>query len=117
MKGLKANNKYSTNDSLIDTEISIDKSIIDVGKVITNDTVKADFTIHNLDPSFLYIKEVLPDCKCTSSSYDQGRLIPIDSNAKITLKYVPRDKGIFQVSAVVSLNSKTSPMLILRGEY
>lgn len=98
------------------TQIRFSTKLIDVGNKKMNDSVFAIYTVHNIGSNDLFIESVEPDCHCTASSYAKNPIKPNDSS-NIILKYDSSIPGIFQSTALVTMNTKTSPiLLVFRGE-
>lgn len=91
--------------------------MIDLDTVERNNDVSAVFRIYNSDHSVLRIKEVRPDCYCTTSTFDKKLINPGDSaEVKLTFKYADTDRGYFHKSAFVESNAVKNPILLtIRG--
>ena len=91
--------------------------VIDLDTVERNNDVSATFRIYNSDHSILSIKEVRPDCYCTTSTFNKKLVNPGDSaEVKLTFKYADTDQGYFHKSAFVESNAAKNPILLtIRG--
>ena len=88
-----------------------------MGKIKQQDqAIAVNYVIYNTGTNDLYIRDVKPDCKCTAGVVDKTKPIQPGDSTQVTLKYGPKHPGVFQVSAVVEMNARQSPLLLLRGE-
>lgn len=97
--------------------VSIPVRVINLDTAARNNDVSATFRIYNVDKALLRIKEVRPDCFCTTTTASKNVIEPGDSaEIKLTFKYTDRDYGYFQKSAFVESNAAKNPILLtIRG--
>lgn len=107
------NNDASESKEL--TSYMVSSKLIDVGEVKQRSKIEARFTVYNTGSKQLLISKVAPDCHCTVADAEKAVVAPNDS-AVIILRYDSTRLGPFQSSALITLNAKSSPALIvMRG--
>jgi hypothetical protein len=112
---------FKNRNDLNDTEhkktvVEISKKMIDVGDRPRLSSIIGKYTLYNNGKEDLYIEDVKPDCHCTVGEYSKRPVKPTDSTI-VVLRYDSSITGFFQSSAMVSVNSEQTPLLlILRGK-
>jgi len=99
----------------LNTMVYVQQKLIDVGDRIKNSPTSGRYVIVNNGRNSLFIEKVESDCHCTVGEYTKDAVKPNDSTV-IILRYDSKILGVFQSSAVITLNAEQSPLLlILRG--
>ena len=96
-------------------KLTIQKTVIDVGKTAYQQPVTAVFELRNKSHHKLKIEAVKPDCHCTTVTYPQ-REIGGHETFQITMTYDARQLGHFnKQAAVISNGSKKPVYLCMKG--
>ena len=96
-------------------KITIQKTVVDVGKTAYQQPVTAVFELRNKSHHKLKIEAVKPDCHCTTVTYPQ-REIDGHETFQITMTYDARQLGHFnKQAAVISNGSKKPVYLCMKG--
>ena len=96
-------------------KLTIQKTVVDVGKTAYQHPVTAVFELRNKSHHKLKIEAVKPDCHCTTVTYPQ-REIGGHETFQITMTYDARQLGHFnKQAAVISNGSKKPVYLCMKG--
>ena len=96
-------------------KLTIQKTVVDVGKTAYQQPVTAVFELRNKSHHKLKIEAVKPDCHCTTVTYPQ-REIDGHETFQITMTYDARQLGHFnKQAAVISNGSKKPVYLCMKG--
>ena len=96
-------------------KLTIQKTVVDVGKTAYQQPVTAVFELRNKSHHKLKIEAVKPDCHCTTVTYPQ-REIGGHETFQITMTYDARQLGHFnKQAAVISNGSKKPVYLCMKG--
>nr|WP_289222493.1 DUF1573 domain-containing protein [uncultured Bacteroides sp.] len=101
---------------LVQTEVSIDKTSVEMGSFDWHKEQKATFTLKNTGGSPLVIQDVTTSCGCTTVSYSKE---PIQPGKEITLEvvYKAEHPEHFSKTVTVYCNTASSPIrLSLSGD-
>lgn len=93
------------------TSISVDKNIIDVGKVNNRELARAEFFIKNTGTNDLIISEVNVSCTCSSAVSLNEPIAPNDSS-KIVVQYNKKMNGYFFSDVLIHGNFSGSPKIL-----
>ena len=97
------------------TSLKVDTTVIDVGDIKVNSSIRGRYTLHNIGKENLVVESVLTNCYCTKAEYS-SKPIPPESFTVVTLKYDSTRLGIFQSTGIVASNSRPDhTLLVLRG--
>ena len=97
-------------------KLTIQKTVVDVGKTAYQQPVTAVFELRNKSHHKLKIEAVKPDCHCTTVTYPQ-REIDGHETFQITMTYDARQLGHFnKQAAVISNGSKKGDLLLDKRE-
>lgn len=93
------------------------KNIIDKGNVHLGNAAEANFYIKNVGIGDLYIKDIIPDCYCTTPAWSKKPILSSDST-KITVIIKKEYIGIFQqVVKVICNTDEKIILLVVRGKF
>jgi len=96
--------------------VKIKERLIDVGKVVVNKKVSANFEILNTGTHDFLITQILSDCECTIPKKPKH---PIKQNETgiIKVEYDNKNPGYFQRNITVLCNAKDAPIVLtLQGK-
>jgi len=97
------------------TEVKINRKIVDAGKTDRHKPIQASFELTNIGLYPLVISDVKTDCHCTASTWDKEPILPRKST-RVILTYDSHSPGFFQKTAVIYCNTKSPLLLVFRGE-
>jgi uncharacterized protein (DUF58 family) len=93
------------------------KNIINKGNVQLGNVAEANFYIKNVGSGELYIKDIIPDCYCTTPAWSKKPILSSDST-KITVIVKKQYIGIFQqVVKVICNTDEKIILLVVRGKF
>lgn len=97
------------------THLSINDTLINVGKHKIHETKTALFYVKNAGKNPLKIIEVNKDCSCITTEWTKEDIPPLDS-AVIKVTYNNIIPGKYQQMIHIKTNTESKNILILRGE-
>ena len=100
----------------METEISIDKTLLDFGKFSLHDKQTSEIKITNTGKQRLVIHHIITSCGCIQVEYDKRPITPNDTSIQ-TIRYEAEKSGRFNKSLTIYANAKGAPLKIyVRGE-
>jgi hypothetical protein len=93
------------------TEITVNNSYIDIGKVSNLKLAQGSFYIKNTGVENLILDKVEVSCSCSSSTFLNEKIAPDDS-VKITVSYNKKTGGYFYSDVLVHGNFSGSPKIM-----
>jgi len=93
------------------TIISVNRNIVNVGKVHQRDLAKGEFFIKNIGQNELIISEIEVSCSCSSVATINEAIQPNDST-KIVVQYNKKINGYFFSDVLVHGNFSGSPKIL-----
>ncbi|MBX2816477.1 MAG: DUF1573 domain-containing protein [Saprospiraceae bacterium] len=93
-----------------------DRELFDMGKIVQDKPVAAEFLLENHGTESLLITRVKGSCGCTATAYEQEPILPGESGT-VTATYNARAKGPFTKTVTVYTNAQEEPfVLTIKGE-
>ncbi len=93
------------------TTVEIPLREIDLGSFSGKEAKNIDFIIKNTGNYPLEVKGITSSCDCTKAEINQ-QLAPPKGELKLTIKYIPDQKGDFLRTVSVFINCENSPILL-----
>lgn len=100
----------------METEISIDKILLDFGKFSMHEQQTDEIKITNTGKEWLVIHNVITSCGCTQVEYDK-RPVPPGKTIVLTILYKAEEIGHFNKTIDIYSNTNGSPLKVkIKGE-
>ena len=100
----------------METEISIDKTILDFGKFSIHNKQTGEIKITNIGKERLVIHHITTSCGCIQVEYDKRPIAP-NGTSVLTIRYEVEESGLFNKSLTIYTNTKGSPLKVhVKGE-
>lgn len=97
------------------TTVKIDTTLIDLGNVKVNRTMRGKYVIQNTGQEQLVVDNIVTNCTCTTAEYS-GEPVKPGNFTTVVLKYDSTRVGPFQSTGILVSNSEpANTVLILRG--
>lgn len=103
--------KVDNGNSIIQTEVSVDKSAISLGHFDWQEEQKTSFMLMNTGKNFLVIQDVNTSCGCTEVTYSKEPVQSGDSRL-LNIGYKAEHPGSFNKTITVYCNAKSSPIVL-----
>jgi hypothetical protein len=107
-------NKIVKND--INTLVRFTNDNYDMGKIPSGKSLEYNISVTNIGADTISIKNVLPQCGCTTPKYAKGQILKPGETTMVTLGFNGQATGIFNKSATISFGNGMSKQVLFKGE-
>lgn len=104
--------KKSITSNKPETEVYIDKRIIELGDIDKDKIYRNSVRITNRGKVDLYIADVESSCDCTQVEYEK-QVLPPSETLELHITFHPEEKGYFERYISIHCNVSDSPIEIL----
>lgn len=107
IRGEKVNS--TNNKKIVNTEVRIDKTFLNLGRFDWKQKQKSIFTLTNKGTQILMIQDVITSCSCTTVDYPQKPILP-GKKVILTVTYKAEHPEHFNKTIIVHCNTESSPI-------
>ncbi|RGN36057.1 DUF1573 domain-containing protein [Bacteroides oleiciplenus] len=103
--------KSDNERDIVQTEASVDKHTISLGRFDWQEEQKASFVLKNMGENLLVIQDVDTSCGCTEVTYSK-KPVQLGDSVLLNVTYKAEQSGSFNKTVTVYCNAKSSPIIL-----
>lgn len=109
MKIIKGEKDLKYFSTVLQTKVSVTKSLLDLGAFSWNNSPKSAFQLRNIGDKPLVISDAISSCGCTKINYEKQPIRP-NQETELTVTYKADHKEHFNKTIAVYCNAEESPI-------